>query len=174
MKALKSHYEPVTLVIAERFNIHRRCQQQGEHLVADFAAYLKLLGAKCDFGAYLDDALRDRLVCGQGSEAIQIKLLTEARLMYARALEIALSNKTANVRERQLQNSGSAGLSVKFVQKRKEKGHLEACFCCGKANHTRDKCKFRGYTCHNCGNIGHLQQVCVKMTLKNKKVTLKL
>ncbi len=42
VKALKSHYEPVTLVIAERFNFHRRCQQQGE-TVAAFAADLKRL-----------------------------------------------------------------------------------------------------------------------------------
>ena len=27
VKALKSHYVPVTLVIAERFHFHRRCQQ---------------------------------------------------------------------------------------------------------------------------------------------------
>ncbi len=28
VKELKSHYEPVTLVIGERFNFNRRCQQQ--------------------------------------------------------------------------------------------------------------------------------------------------
>ncbi len=32
----------------------------------------------------------------------------------------------------------------------------------------RDKCRFRGYTCHNCGKIGHLQQVCGKKSLKTK------
>ncbi len=104
--------------------------------MVDFAADLKRLSVKCEFGAYLDEALRDPLVCGLGSEAT---LLTETGLTYARALEVALSNETANARARQ---PGSA--SVKFVQKSKEEGHQEACFCCGKANHTR--AKFRGYT----------------------------
>ena len=52
-EVLKQHYEPVTLVIAEWFTFHRRCQQPGES-VAEFAAELKKLSK---FGIYLDDSL---------------------------------------------------------------------------------------------------------------------
>ncbi len=58
VKELKSHYEPVTLVIGERFNFNRRCQQQWE-TVADFAADLKRRSAKCEFGVYLDETVKD-------------------------------------------------------------------------------------------------------------------
>ena len=76
VEVLKQHYEPATLVIVERFTFHRRCQQPGES-VAEFAAELKKLNLNCKFGTYLDDTLRDRLVCGLRSEATQKKLLTE-------------------------------------------------------------------------------------------------
>ena len=57
----------MTLVIAERFNFHRRYQQQGES-VSEFAAELKKQSLNCKFETHLDEALRDRLVCGLRSE----------------------------------------------------------------------------------------------------------
>ena len=55
VEVLKQHYNPVKLVIAERFTFHRHCQQPGES-VAEFAAELKKLSQNCKFGTYLDDA----------------------------------------------------------------------------------------------------------------------
>ena len=45
--------------------------------MADFAAQLKKLSAHCEFGTFLDEALRDRFVCGLRKEPIQRKLLGE-------------------------------------------------------------------------------------------------
>ena len=67
---LKAHFEPKPLIIAQRFHFHRRDQAPGES-VAEYLAELRCLASKCNFGAYLDEALRDRLVCGQWSETIQ-------------------------------------------------------------------------------------------------------
>lgn len=36
------------------------------------------------------------------------------------------------------------------------------CYCCGKADHRKAQCKFKDYTCNNCGLTGHLQRVCRK------------
>ena len=58
-------------------------------------AELRRLTTHCQFGAYLDEALRDRLVCGLRNEGIQKKLLTEADLTLARALELSLGMKAA-------------------------------------------------------------------------------
>ena len=76
VKALKAHYEPKPLVIAERFNFYQRRQQQGESIV-EFVADLRRLTTKCEFEDFLDQALRDRFVCGIRSESVQKKLLTE-------------------------------------------------------------------------------------------------
>ena len=67
---LKKHYQPALSVIAERFQFHKRTQKEGES-VAEYVAELKRLLNHCQFEAYLDDALRDRLVCGLRKESTQ-------------------------------------------------------------------------------------------------------
>ena len=65
---LKQHYEPKPVVIAERFRFHRRQQAAGE-TVKDYVAELRRLATHCEFGSFLNEALRDRFVCGLRSEA---------------------------------------------------------------------------------------------------------
>ena len=69
--------EPQRIVIAEQFNFYCRCQGEGES-VGDFVAELRRLASSCEFGDFLDDALRDRLVCGLSNETAQRRLFTEA------------------------------------------------------------------------------------------------
>ena len=82
---LKKHFEPKPIVIAERFHFHRRAQAVGES-ISEYMAELRKLTIHCHFVEYLDETLRDCLVCGLRNEAIQRKLLTEADLTVARAL----------------------------------------------------------------------------------------
>ena len=71
---LKKHFQPTPLVIAERFQFHKRDQKDGES-VAEFVAELKRLSTHCKFDKYLDDALRDRFMCGLKKDLIQKKPL---------------------------------------------------------------------------------------------------
>lgn len=52
---------PKPLLIAERFRFHKRNKNEGESIAAHVDE-LKKLSEHCQFG--LNDALRDRLVCG--------------------------------------------------------------------------------------------------------------
>ena len=72
MQALRSHFQPKRNVIAKRFRFHGRKQMAGES-VAQFVAELRRLTARCEFGEYLTEALRDHLVCGLRSEPAQRK-----------------------------------------------------------------------------------------------------
>ena len=63
-------------------------QKSGESISA-YLASLKQLAETCDFKGFLDEALRDQLVCGLRSEPIQKCLLTEADLDLKTALEIS-------------------------------------------------------------------------------------
>ena len=45
-------------------------------------------------------------------------------------------------------------------QKPKDKGRRDACYRCGKQNHTAKECKFLDAKCHNCGKKGHIATVC--------------
>ena len=60
---LQAHFEPARIVIAERFSFHKRNQNPDES-VAEYLGKLRRLAARCSFGSYLEEALRDRLVCG--------------------------------------------------------------------------------------------------------------
>ena len=73
LAALKSHFDPKPLVIAERYRFYKRSQSTTES-ITDFAADLRRLSIRCEFGAFLDEALRDRFVCGVRSDHIQKKI----------------------------------------------------------------------------------------------------
>ncbi len=75
-KALSTHYKPAPVVIAERFCFQKHNQKEGES-VSDYVVALRQLSATCNFGQYLDDALRDRFVSGLRSDAVQCRLLLE-------------------------------------------------------------------------------------------------
>ena len=62
-QVLLKHYEPKLVVIAERFQFHRRNQAPNE-TVAEHEAELRQLVTHCAFGDYLSEAIRDRMVCG--------------------------------------------------------------------------------------------------------------
>ena len=91
---LRSHFEPEPIVIAERFNFYKRDQKSGES-IPNFVADLRRLAANCKFGTHLNDALRDRFVCGLHSESVQKKLLLEKNLTMATAVELAISVQSA-------------------------------------------------------------------------------
>ena len=69
-EVLKNHFEPAVLVIAQRFKFHKREQQPGESANV-FYSELKSLSQSCDFGQFLDEAIRDRFVCGLRDDKIQ-------------------------------------------------------------------------------------------------------
>ena len=67
VKTLRAHLKPKPLVIAERFKFHKRTQLQ-EESVAEYIVTLKGLSTHCEFGTFLNDALRDQFVCGIHTE----------------------------------------------------------------------------------------------------------
>ena len=69
-ETLKKHYEPKPVIIAERFRFHRRDQSSGESIV-EYLAELRRLATHCQFGDYLNEALRDRFVCGLRNTGMQ-------------------------------------------------------------------------------------------------------
>ncbi len=60
---LKKHYEPKRATIVERFHFHKRDQLEGQ-TATEYDAALRKLATHCQFADYLEEALRDRFVCG--------------------------------------------------------------------------------------------------------------
>ena len=56
---------------------------------------LRKLASTCEFGIFLNEAQRDRFVCGLRSENCRRRLLTESDLTFSKAIEIARSMELA-------------------------------------------------------------------------------
>jgi len=159
---LDRHLAPQPLVIAERFRFHRRNQNAGES-VAEFCVAIQKLSEHCRFGTTLNDALRDRLVCGLVNEHIQRKLLVEADLTYDRAKAIAIAAEMAVKDAVELRHQPAAAVAAdvnKLKYTAPKPTSSQQCTRCGKRNHSSSECYFRDNVCHNCANKGHTKRMC--------------
>lgn len=150
---LQQHFDPEPIVIAQRFHFYQRSQKPGESL-ADYLAGLRQLASRCKFGTFLSEALRDRLVCGLQSEAIQKALLSKADLTLDTAVETAQGMEAAARKAKDIQGNHKPNpvLSVKTTNRR--------CCHCGRSNHPEHECRFKTATCHKCGKVGHIKPIC--------------
>nr|CAH7759719.1 unnamed protein product [Callosobruchus chinensis] len=92
---LVEHYSPKRLQIAERYKFWN-AQQEVEEDIKSFIKRLKSLSLYCDFGPFLQEAWRDKFVCGITSQAIKRKLLSMDNLTFEIAVKEALSMELAD------------------------------------------------------------------------------
>ena len=165
LKTLSNHFQPKPIIIAERFHFHKRDQDEGEG-VADYAAALKRCSERCEFGEFLEQALRDRFVCGMRNRQIQKRLLTETELTWKKALETAIAMESAEKQANHFRPTAPpSNINVLPARTQNKQGRKpreqKSCFRCG-GNHTPQTCRFKDQTCHFCQNKGHIQKVCRK------------
>ena len=86
---MKQHYCPKTAVVVQRFKFNSRVHQTRESIIV-YVAELRRLANSCNYGAALNDMLRDCLVVGINDDHIQRRLLAEGDLSFGKALEMAL------------------------------------------------------------------------------------
>ena len=58
--------------------------------IGEFVPSMTKLSTHCNFGEFLDKMLRGRFICGLNFEFIQIKLLAQADITFAKALIIVV------------------------------------------------------------------------------------
>ena len=145
-EVLKTHYNPPPSEVMQRFRFNTRSRKPGES-VATYVAELRRLAEFCDYGVTLDKMIRDRLVSGINDDNIQKKLLSEPRLTYTRALEIAQGAKEAekNLREMRTprRERDVAGVETtnkpepvhRISGKQLRKPSSGCCYCCGVPGH---------------------------------------
>ena len=117
-------------------------------------ASLRKLASRCKFGDFLSEALRDRLVCGLSSEAIQKVLLAEGDLTLETAREIALGQEAATKRTKELKDGQNSS-----ILKVAEPPPGKRCGRCGRGYHNAK--------CHKCGKVGHIAPVCKSWAGRN-------
>ena len=176
---LTQHYVPERLVIAERFRFNKRDQLSGE-TVSEYVVALKDLARTCNFGAFLDQALRDRLVCGLTDNACQKDILSKKVETFKDCCDLATAAESANSNLKQFQGPSSVN-KVYPTSKRdhgrpKGKGKpkskqyqqsqdqtprkLFKCWRCGDVRHKPEACGFKDATCYTCSKVGHTKRMC--------------
>ena len=135
---LRDHSKPI--VIAERFHFSKREQLEGEGVAAYITA-LKKCSEHCAFGAFLEEALRERFVCGLRSRQIQERLLAEKILTWKTAVEMALATEVADKQANNFRSSpADSGIHyVRSLHPLKSMKPKRPCFRCGK-DHIPQKC----------------------------------
>ena len=132
------------------------------------------MATHCQLAGYLDEALRDRFVCGIRSEAIQRSLLTEKDLTLARAIEVAQGMEAAENNVKILKGHSDdlpmqrihAQQGVASNGPSKKQGVTvfgKPCQRCGKKNHLPADCRYKDTVCNCCHKKGHLAKVCRKL-----------
>ena len=152
-KLAQEHFMPKPSAIVQRFKFNTRTQQPGE-TIAIFLAELRHLTEHCEFGATLDEMLRDRLVCGLHDIRIQRRLLAEPKLTLKRALDLALAIEAADKDASEIQNGESqqGHTPLNKVDFKVEKGGEINCYRCG-GNHYPKSCHFKDAKCYACGKL---------------------
>ena len=177
-EVLKAHFGPTPIVITERFQLNQRNQAPGKS-VTEYVAELKRLAIHCDFQDWLEDALRDRLVCGLKSSHIQRRLLSESDLTYTKVVEVAIGMEAAKRNAQQLkgvelpiqrmsQEPGAGKITRDPNSTPKSRSQVTGqkqgtpCRHCNQVGHNGAVYKFKGATCYYCHKLGHLAHACLK------------
>lgn len=183
-EALTNHFKPCTLTIVERFKFNSRTQEANES-ISSYVVTLKHMASTCNFGTFLKDALRDRLVSGIRDDFIRQRLLTdeldlEGSLQKALMLEEAIKQKsTFGVLPESVNRVRSDQRARQSGKKPKDKGSQQSsqppptsdkeaekrkkpCYRCGAVSHAQFNCPYKSYKCNACQSVGHLAKVCKK------------
>lgn len=178
-QVLQQHFDPRKIVIAERFRFHKRLQQENESVV-EFVAELRKLARFCEFGDFLEEALRDQLVCGLRNEQQQATLLAKHDLKLSTAIEEVQALEMATKQSSAIKadahpaavasaststSSGVQAVSHKSKSFQRGKSKKDSCHRCG-GQHSADTCRFRTEECHLCKKRGHIARMCRSKEVK--------
>ena len=168
--AAMKHFHPDPSEIVERYNFRKRTRKPAES-VADFVRDLRRLSEHCNFGANLEEQLRDQVVYGINNDRIQQKMLDTRKLTLKAAVDLAQSYESATEGVKSLQSKGDTAIAVNLVTQQKQasnskwKGKQQTasagkpCYRC-LGNHAHDKCPFKTAECYACKKKGHVIKAC--------------
>ncbi|XP_055706137.1 uncharacterized protein LOC129803531 [Phlebotomus papatasi] len=183
MLVLQEHYSETNNVISERCQFNMRFRREAES-VEDYIIELKHMSEECNFGEFLDEALRDRLVSGINDQQIQSKLFLVQDLTWEKAKNMCIAEfrSRRNVKSMESAVSGlnkvekKPETTVQRVQKKstprgKGKKHRSQSssgqgndrdFSCGRCglSHGKNECRATSSTCRLCGKKGHWAAMC--------------
>jgi len=179
VEVLKKHYSPKVLIPLEKLKFNRRSQSHTES-IAEFILALKQMATTCNYGQFLDQALRDRLIAGLSEESLIKKLLAEpTEMSFAQACKICLDYETVSMEFKLVKSEGLIQEVSKINKMKNQRSQRNAkgakakskvqgpgnkgnCTRCGRSQHEAKDCPAwkQQWICFQCGNKGHVSTVC--------------
>ena len=137
---LKEHLKLQPIFIADRLRSYCRDQNEKE-TISDYIAMLRKLTLNSNFSQFLDDALRERFVCGLRKCTLQaLKTATDlAKILKSAEDEAKLINR---------------GIKAENVFTIKQKSRI--CYRCNQDGNLVNTCPAKQYVCITCKMKGHL------------------
>ena len=134
-----------------------RNQQTGES-ISDYVMAFKKLLIHCNYGEFLNRALRARFVCSLNNVKIQNKLLNTSSLMFGTACNIAICMELAERNSHEFRpNHGSGTGTTNSVDKvssgdggNSRQPDAKCSQCNGRS------CRFKRARCCKCQQVGHI------------------
>jgi hypothetical protein len=158
VSTLSEHFSPKRLVIAERVRFYKRNQLPNEPL-SSYIVELKRLASTCQFKTFLDEALRDRLICGLSSELVQRRLIMEPQLNFERACTLGQELVQAEHQAALLRLDHGPNSGRSRPPRSSGPRNLPRCWRCGRV-HSPDTCAVWTWECRRCGKRGHIAKQC--------------
>ena len=119
---LQTHYKPKNLEVAGTYKFHS-CIQTDVESIAEYSARLRRLAADCNFGTFLQRALRDHFVSGIRDENTKKKLLSQDSLTFEDAMKVSIADEAAR-RETQIFKKNSIRV-MKYTSNRNGKNEIK-------------------------------------------------
>ena len=137
------------------------CRDQSENeSITEHLADLRKLTLSCDFKDFLDQAFRDRFVCGLHNNSIRRRLLAKRKLNLKSVIELAKAMENTNL-ETQIISTDIKTENVNPMNNATWK-----CYRCNSTKQLANVCRFKDAKCNNCHMKGHISKTC-----RNKSAT---
>lgn len=180
--SLKRRFDKVDTDMFQRYKFYNMVQGESE-AAEDFILKVKLQAESCEFGAFKETAIRDRLVMGVLDKQVQQRLLEEEDLTLAKVEKIIVNRECAGVRTRMM-NSNNFTVVAKVGDSRrevyrsrrsrsKERWNKPYKSRSRSRSHSRSSSRSsptprKSYFCSFCSKKGHTKKYCFELKKKKK------
>ena len=123
---------PKTNFIAERYKFNSGNQREDES-ISEYMACFSKLASPCKFGTFLDDALRDRFVCGVKSAELRHRMLNAAHtkdLKLVGAYEMGLAHEVTKQNAQQWSHKTLRANAISKIPAPNREENTKQCYRC--------------------------------------------
>ena len=152
---LENYFVPAVLEVEESFRFHRCIQREGESIVS-YVSRLREASSNCNYGTFLERALRDQFVSGVSNSETQMKLLQENKTL-DECIKLAIAGETATKEASAFKSGVSVNYFANSMQNKTKKMNT---FMPSPTGANGNDKKLSGVVCSYCSKTGHVAKKC--------------